>query len=129
MKAHRMTYRHVAAVAVLALSGSIAVGCLTTQRSMPTAKQLVDMGIVEADADLERLHEGRALAMTACLECHRTYFPQEYHPARWPFLAEEMGELSNLDSDQIRALRAYMVAASKTSRTETGEKAEEVKSE
>lgn len=114
MNTHRLTCRHAAAFAVLAVAGSLVAGCLTTGRSMPTARQLVDGGIVEAQADLDTLHRGRALAMTACIECHRQYFPQEYHPNRWPFLAQEMGEMSNLRPDQIRALRAYMVAASKT---------------
>lgn len=116
MNAHRLTCRHIAAIAALLVAGSVIAGCLTTQNTMPTARQLVDMGLVESDANLDTLHEGRALAMTACLECHRTYFPQEYHPARWPFLAQEMGEVSHLNPEQIRALRAYMVAASKTAR-------------
>ena len=118
MNTHRMTVQHFAAVAALFVAASVIAGCLTTQNAMPTAQQLVDMGLVDADADVQALHKGRALAMTACIECHRTYFPQEYHPARWPHLAEEMGEMSNLRPDQIRALRAYMVAASKTARAQ-----------
>lgn len=108
-------YRQCALVAVAALLA----GCATTNYSMPTPERLVELNIVESDADLAALDRGRVMAIMDCRDCHRQYWPQEYSAKRWPRLARNMGKLSNMDDNEIDDLTAYLVAASKTVEIET----------
>ena len=112
------TSRHylLKTMAVLAVSSLAAMlqNCATTSWSMPTAERLVELGIVEPDADLKSPNRGRVMAIMDCRECHRQYWPQEFTPKRWPRLAHNMGRLASMRKDQIDDLRSYMVEASKT---------------
>ena len=74
----------------------------------------MELGIVDANADLASLNRGRVSAIMDCRECHRQYWPQEFTAKRWPDLADEMGEEAFLRDDEIDELIAYLVAASKT---------------
>ena len=101
-------------VLVLGLMAAVLQGCATTGNSMPTAEKLVEMGIVNANADLASLDRGRIVAMMDCRECHRVYWPQEYSHKRWPRIAKNMGHLMSMDDQEIKDLTDYLVAASKT---------------
>ncbi len=109
-------YHFLKTIALLAASALAVVlqSCATTTRSMPTAERLVDLGIVEADSNLEALNRGRAIAIVDCRGCHRQYWPQEFTSNRWPRLTRKMGHLASLRRSEIGDLRSYMVKASKT---------------
>lgn len=108
-------------ITVLAISSLAATlqNCATTTWSMPTAERLVELGIVEPDADLKSLNRGRATAIMDCRDCHRQYWPQEFAPKRWPRLTHNMGRLASMRKEQIDDLRFYMIEASKTVEAET----------
>ena len=110
--------RAAAIVAVSVLAASVQ-SCVSSSRSMPMPTRLVELGIVDADADLESLKRGRTLAMMDCRECHRQYWPQEFKSKRWPRLSRNMGRLAAMRQDEIDDLIEYMVAASKTIEVET----------
>ena len=92
--------------------------CASTGHSMPTPAKLIELGIVDAGADVESLKRGRTLAIMDCRACHRQYWPQEFRTKRWARLSENMGRLAALRNDQIDDLMQYMIAASKTTEAE-----------
>lgn len=112
--------RAAAFVAVSVLVASVQ-SCVSTSRSMPMPTRLVELGIVDSDADLESLKRGRTLAMMDCRKCHRQYWPQEFKSKRWPRLSRNMGRLAAMRQDEIDDLMEYMVAASKTIEVETAD--------
>lgn len=119
MKTDRAYFLKIIAILVTSISAAVLQNCATTTWSMPTAERLVDLGIVEPDADLESLNRGRAIAIMDCRDCHRQYWPQEFTPKRWPRLTHNMGRLASMRNDQIDDLRFYMIEASKTVEAET----------
>ena len=115
MKTLGITWKRSLIVPVLAIMLAGLQGCATTSHnSMPKPEKLVELGIVEADANLEQLKRGRVAAIMDCRGCHRQYWPQEFEAKRWPRLSEQMGKLTAMDDDEIEDLKAYFIAASKT---------------
>jgi len=100
-------------IVTLLLAGFLS-GCATSNWSMPTAERLVELGIVEANADLDSLKRGRLTAIMDCRDCHRQYWPQEFSAKRWPRLSHNMGRLASMNDETISSLEFYMVEASKT---------------
>lgn len=117
MKTGRNYFLKTIAILAMGTLAAVLQSCTTTTRSMPTAERLVALGIVEADANLEALNRGRAIAIVDCRECHRQYWPQEFRSNRWPRLTRKMGDRASLRRDEIRDLRSYMIEASKTVET------------
>ena len=90
---------------------AVAAGCASNSRwIMPTAQQL---STERSDlVDVEALGRGRAIAMTACSECHRQYWPVEYRTDEWPGILEVMGERASLSGEDLRSVTLYLTVAS-----------------
>lgn len=112
MTRNRTSWKSFAAMAAAGLGLQ---ACVTTTWSMPTASRLVELGIVEGEADLDALDRGRVSAIIDCRECHRQYWPQEVNAKRWPALGREMGQRASMTEKEIEDLIAYMAHASQTS--------------
>lgn len=64
-------------------------------------------------ADPATVKQGKVLAESNCVDCHRYYRPGEYSAAVWPSIVESMGEMSSLSHDDMWAMAMYFVAASR----------------
>lgn len=86
----------------------VALASCAAKRTMPTVDQLVDAG---SNADIESMRNGRAMAMTECIDCHRFYWPDEYTAEEWEPILDRMADLSSLTPEQLEDLKVYMTAA------------------
>ena len=98
-----------AAVALLLWVG----GCTESSRMMPMPGDLIAGGVVASDTDPRSLRRGRALAVTACTQCHRLYWPGEQPPEVWRRLGRDMASRASLSARQTEDLMLYVEAASR----------------
>ncbi len=86
------------------------IGC-TAMHRMPVADEVVPHG---EDADLDTLRQGRAIVVSECVGCHRTYWPGEFSPRQWNDIAQNMSNRVGLTTPQSQAVRSYLMAAART---------------
>jgi len=66
--------------------------------------------------DLATLHEGRALFVSRCIECHTLPAVSQHSATEWPRLIDEMAGRASLKSTQRDAVLAYILVAHSQSR-------------
>jgi len=93
---------------LLLLAGSV-IGCSAIRR-LPAAEEVVPYG---ENRDRETLRRGRALMVTECTSCHRTYWPGEFSPREWSDISLNMGQRASLTTPQTEDLRDYVMAAAR----------------
>ena len=86
------------------------IGCTALQR-MPVADEVVPHG---EGTDLDTLRLGRAIVVTECVGCHRTYWPGEFSARQWGDIAQNMSNRVGLTTPQTQAVRNYLEAAART---------------
>lgn len=54
------------------------------------------------------IKQGKLLAATSCITCHRFYFPKEYSPKQWDVILEWKRNRLSLTQSQVDCLGAYL---------------------
>ncbi len=101
---------------VLLVGAALAVGCESTGWRLPMAEELVAPGTAD-EAEAEVLRRGRALMVTRCADCHRLYWPGQYTPEVWAMFLRQHSQRVSLAKENLAAIEAYIVAASRAART------------
>lgn len=101
---------------ILGLIFFISSGCVTIDRSLPTAETLLTYDTVPKNVDTKALNRGRALAVTQCSSCHRFFFPEEYSPDEWRVIIRNMAKRMLLNQKQLEAIDLYFHVASRALR-------------
>jgi mono/diheme cytochrome c family protein len=100
-------------VLILGMIFLIFNGCITLERSLPTAETLLTYDTVPKDVDTKALNRGRALAVTQCSSCHRFFFPDEYLPEEWRAIIRNMAQRMSLNQKQVEDIDLYFQVASR----------------
>jgi mono/diheme cytochrome c family protein len=87
------------------------ISCESTDYAPPpVTSQMARVGSGE-HVDLARLHDGRALFASRCIECHTLPPVSRYSVGEWPRLVDKMSGRANLKPGERDALVAYLRAA------------------
>lgn len=123
--------KNVPAVRTLLLVGVLMVaaiaGCVTADRYLPTADELIARGAASANADRSALQRGRTLAITECAQCHRFFWPDEYSSSEWREIVRRMAPLSSLGANQSADLELYFIASSLEREADTEQSRDELR--
>ncbi len=108
----RKYLKDLTSCATALMGAAVLAGCPASMGSMMTPEQLLTAGGLADAATVRALRQGRALATTACTDCHRTFMPGEYSPEAWPRIVRVMGKQAALSRSQMADLERYLVSAS-----------------
>jgi hypothetical protein len=94
-----------AAVCLIDLSG-----CGTTSIAPPLVTPELTRAHIGQRADIATLHEGRALFVSRCIECHTLPPFWHYRSEEWPHIVDTMAERAKLKRAECDAIVAYILA-------------------
>ena len=58
-------------------------------------------------SDKDSYLQGRSLAMTECIGCHRFYSPDEYTPEQWTKIINRKKKRLSLNENQVKDINLY----------------------
>jgi len=90
--------------------------CGTTSFAPPPVTEELARAGARQHVDLATLHEGRALFVSRCIECHTLPAVSQHSATEWPRLIDEMAGRASLKSTQRDAVLAYILVAHSQSR-------------
>jgi mono/diheme cytochrome c family protein len=111
MKLKRLTIFAAAVICLVDLSS-----CGTTSFAPPPVTAELERAGGRQHVNLARLHEGRALFVSRCIECHTLPTVSQHSATEWPRLIDEMAGRAGLKSTQRDAVLAYILVAHSQSR-------------
>ena len=111
MKTKRLAIFAAAIICLVDLSS-----CGTTSFTPPPVTEKLARAGARQHVDLATLHEGRALFVSRCIECHTLPAVSQHSATEWPRLIDEMAGRASLKSTQRDAVLAYILVAHSQSR-------------